>query len=65
MKHEHVLMATIELLNERDRVTDAIVTHWFQNKRKMAKSQRGISPSSLIFNITKPFFDSLRFSINT
>jgi hypothetical protein len=33
---------TNELLNERDRVTDAIVTHWFQNKRKMAKSQRGI-----------------------
>ncbi|UJR28240.1 hypothetical protein I4U23_009490 [Adineta vaga] len=31
---------TNELLNERDRVTDAIVTHWFQNKRKMAKSQR-------------------------
>jgi len=29
-----------EVLNERDRVTDAIVTHWFQNKRKMAKSQR-------------------------
>ena len=32
---------TNEVLNERDRVTDAIVTHWFQNKRKMAKSQRG------------------------
>ncbi|CAF1431670.1 unnamed protein product [Rotaria sordida] len=31
---------TIEVLNERDRVTDAIVTHWFQNKRKMTKSQR-------------------------
>lgn len=31
---------TNELLNDRDRVTDAIVTHWFQNKRKMAKSQR-------------------------
>jgi predicted XRE-type DNA-binding protein len=31
---------TNELLNERDRVTDAIVTHWFQNKRKMTKSQR-------------------------
>ncbi|CAF2125434.1 unnamed protein product [Rotaria magnacalcarata] len=29
-----------EVLNERDRVTDAIVTHWFQNKRKMTKSQR-------------------------
>ncbi|UJR21237.1 hypothetical protein I4U23_024332 [Adineta vaga] len=29
-----------ELLTERDRVTDAIVTHWFQNKRKMAKTQR-------------------------
>lgn len=31
---------TSELLNERERVTDAIVTHWFQNKRKMAKTQR-------------------------
>ncbi|CAF2963521.1 unnamed protein product [Rotaria sp. Silwood2] len=31
---------TNEVLNERDRVTDAIVTHWFQNKRKMTKSQR-------------------------
>jgi hypothetical protein len=35
------------VLNERDRVTDAIVTHWFQNKRKMAKSQRGKSLISL------------------
>jgi hypothetical protein len=34
--------STNEGLNERDRVTDAIVTHWFQNKRKMTKSQRGI-----------------------
>jgi len=47
---------TNDLLNERDRVTDAIVTHWFQNKRKMAKSQRGIyliiqSKKNRIFSI--------------
>ncbi|CAF0756817.1 unnamed protein product [Didymodactylos carnosus] len=26
-----------EVLNERERVTEQIVTHWFQNKRKMTK----------------------------
>ncbi|CAF4528885.1 unnamed protein product [Rotaria sp. Silwood1] len=42
-----------EVLNERDRVTDAIVTHWFQNKRKMAKSQRvSIHDESMPLNIT-------------
>ncbi|CAF0753185.1 unnamed protein product [Adineta steineri] len=44
---------TNELLNERDRVTDAIVTHWFQNKRKMAKSQRvSIQEDSIPLNIS-------------
>ncbi|CAF2405399.1 unnamed protein product [Rotaria sp. Silwood2] len=44
---------TNEVLNERDRVTDAIVTHWFQNKRKMAKSQRvSIHDESMPLNIT-------------
>ncbi|CAF3432851.1 unnamed protein product [Rotaria socialis] len=43
---------TNEVLNERDRVTDAIVTHWFQNKRKMAKSQRvSIHDDSMPLNI--------------
>lgn len=44
-----------EVLNERDRVTDAIVTHWFQNKRKMAKSQRGIRQFSLSLTLISSF----------
>ncbi len=52
---------TNDLLNERDRVTDAIVTHWFQNKRKMAKSQRGIV---ILISINEYIYFSL-FSINT
>ena len=32
-------------------MTDAIVTHWFQNKRKMTKNQRGSSFDSLIPSI--------------
>jgi len=44
---------TNELLNERDRVTDAIVTHWFQNKRKMAKSQRvSVHDDSISMNLS-------------
>jgi hypothetical protein len=44
---------TNEVLNERDRVTDAIVTHWFQNKRKMAKSQRvSIHDDSMSLGLT-------------
>ncbi|CAF1083460.1 unnamed protein product, partial [Adineta ricciae] len=42
-----------ELLTDRDRVTDAIVTHWFQNKRKMAKSQRAsIHDESLPYGLS-------------
>ncbi|CAF4535985.1 unnamed protein product, partial [Rotaria magnacalcarata] len=58
---------TNEVLNERDRVTDAIVTHWFQNKRKMAKSQRGILFLVILqtYIISFPFvFVRLHFSIN-
>ncbi len=50
---------TIEVLNERDRVTDAIVTHWFQNKRKMAKSQRSIFLSFFCFSSNFCRFDSI------
>ena len=48
-------------ISDRDRVTEQIVTHWFQNKRKLTRRGNNLNPTNSIVILNKISYFELKY----